>query len=292
MPSPERAAASPPPNRQSDGVADPIRTVANTVWRGGAAVAGTRAIPEETPISFTYDGSSYAVMMATPRDLEDFAAGFTLTEGIVTAAAEIESLEIVEEEIGIELRMTLAGPRSAALAERRRMLTGPVGCGLCGIESLAEAVRPVPAVTGGTAIWPSAVFAALDATKAAQAINRQTHAVHAATFWTPDAGLVALREDVGRHNALDKLAGALARTAVAPSEGIVVVTSRLSVELVQKAAMIGAPILVAVSAPTALALRTAEKAGITVVAIARSDDFEVFTHPERVVSEPERHVAS
>ena len=293
MPSPATAAASPrSPNRQSNGVAEPTRTVGNTTWQDGSAVAGRRDIPEETPVAFTYDGSSYAVMMATPRDLDDFAIGFSSTEGIVAAPDEIRSLEIVEEDIGIELRMTLADPRGAALAERRRMLTGPVGCGLCGIESLAEAVRSVPAVAGGIAIWPSAVFAALDTTKAAQAINRQTHAVHAASFWTPVAGLVALREDVGRHNALDKLAGALARSGIAPSEGIVVVTSRLSVELVQKAALIGAPILVAVSAPTALALRTAEKAAITVIAVARSDGFEVFTHPERVMPEPQRHAAS
>jgi FdhD protein len=270
----------------------PTRSVANTTWRGGTAVTGTRTIAEETPVAFTYDGSTYAVMMATPADLDDFALGLSLTEGIVAAPGEIESLEIVGEDIGIELRMTLAGARGMALTERRRMMTGPVGCGLCGIESLEEAVRPVPAVTGGIAIAAADVRAALDATQATQAINKQTHAVHAASFWTPEAGLLALREDVGRHNALDKLAGALAKAGVQAATGIVVVTSRLSVELVQKAAMIGAPILVAVSAPTALALRTADAAGITIVAVARSDGFEVFTHPQRVPAEAKRHAAS
>jgi len=263
-----------------------------TWWTTGSSVRQPDWLAEEVPVAFVFNGISHAVMLASPADLEDFALGFAFTEGIVAAPAEIESLETVEEEIGIELRMTLAGERSTALAERRRMMTGPVGCGLCGIESLTEAVRPVPAVSGGIAVRSADIFAALDATKAAQAINKQTHAVHAAAFWTPGSGLVALREDVGRHNALDKLAGALARAGVQPATGIVVVTSRLSVELVQKAAVIGAPILIAVSAPTALALRTAENAGITVVAVARSDGFEVFTHAHRIASDDGRRVAS
>ena len=264
----------------------PVVTVRNVAWRDGATAAAHRAIPEETAVAFTYDGSTYAVMMATPADLEDFAVGFSLTEGVVADPAEIAGIEVVEEAAGIELRMRLAGDRGEALAERRRRLAGPVGCGLCGIESLDQAMRTVPPVLGRRPVAPAAILAAIAATADGQHLNRETRAVHAAAFHTPLAGLVALREDVGRHNALDKLAGALARLNETAADGLVVVTSRLSVELVQKAAMIGAPVLVAVSAPTALAVRTAEAAGITLVAVARPDGFEVFTRPERIAREP------
>lgn len=269
-----------------------VRVVRRSTWQDGAPGTGTRAVPEETAVAFTYDGSSHAVMMATPENLEDLAVGFSLTEGIVHSLGEIEALEIVREEIGVELRMRLAEPRLAALTARRRYLAGPVGCGLCGIESLAEAMRPVPEVGACPAILPSTIFDALEAVQRGQALNRETRAVHAAAFWNRSGGLVALREDIGRHNALDKLAGALARQSVAAADGIVLLTSRLSVELVQKAGMIGAPVLVAVSAPTALAIRTAKAAGITIVAVARGDGFEVFTHPERIVLRSASHVAS
>lgn len=260
--------------------------VPRAVWRDGAKErdAQERAIPEETAIVFTYGGSSYAVMMATPRDLEDFAYGFTLTEG-VASPDEIEDLQIIPEASGIELRMRLVEPQEHAYAERRRHLAGPTGCGLCGIESLTEAMRTLPRVSSQEMFTPQEIMRAVASLPPAQSLNNETRAVHAAAFWKRGQGLVALREDVGRHNALDKLAGALARNGIAASDGIVVVTSRLSVEMVQKAAMIGAPLIVAASAPTALALRAAEEAGITVAAIARGDGFEVFTHAERIVME-------
>jgi FdhD protein len=261
---------------------EPAVTVDNSIWRQHSATAGKRIIPEETAVAFTYEGGSYAVMMATPHDLEDFAVGFSLTEGIVTSPADIRQFEAVALDRGVELRMWLAEPHAAALNERRRYLAGPTGCGLCGIDSLDEAVRQPPRVHDGAVFTPADIMRALQALPARQDLNRQTRAVHAAAFWRPESGLVAVREDVGRHNALDKLAGALARDAVSAHGGMVLLTSRVSVEMVQKTAIIGAPLIVAVSAPTALAVRTAEAAGITLVAIARNDGFELFAHPQRI----------
>jgi FdhD protein len=261
---------------------EPTATVACSIWRRHGAADGTRIIPEETAIAFTYEGGSYAVMMATPQNLEDFAVGFSVTEGLAASPADIRQLDIVEHAAGIELRMWLSEPHAAALNERRRHLAGPTGCGLCGIESLDEAVRTPPRVRQGDTFTPAEIMRALEALAPRQEINRQTRAVHAAAFWQPGAGLLAVREDVGRHNALDKLVGALTRDRVPGHSGMVLLTSRVSVEMVQKTAAVGAPLLVAVSAPTALALRTAETAGITLVAVARGDGFEIFTHPQRI----------
>ncbi|MGY3697214.1 FdhD protein [Bradyrhizobium sp. USDA 3240] len=261
---------------------EPVHKANRKFWRDGVFSDGARLIPEETPLALTYNGGTYAVMMGSPEDLGDFAIGFSLSEGIVRSADEIETLDIVELDDGIELRMWLKPDRAARIAERRRNIAGPTGCGLCGLDSISEAVRPAAVVPAGRVFAPREIMTAVAAVPPLQEINHQTRAVHAAAFWNAARGIVALREDVGRHNALDKLAGALARDKVVASDGIVLVTSRVSVEMVQKTAAIGAPLIAAVSAPTALAVRMADAAGITLAAIARADGFEIFTHPERV----------
>jgi FdhD protein len=265
----------------------PVETVS---VRNGVSRKSARTVAEEIAVALTYDGATHAVMMASPCDLEDFALGFSLTEGIVASPAEIESIEPVPVEHGIDLRILLREDRGIALSERRRRLAGPVGCGLCGIESLAQAMRDTIPVRCDFSVTHQAIFEAISALPVAQTLNRATGAVHAAAFWAPGTDLL-LREDVGRHNALDKLAGALARATRSPAQGLLVLTSRLSIELVQKAAMIGAGILVAISAPTALAIETADAAGITLVGIARADGFEVFTHPSRIAADEVTHAA-
>jgi FdhD protein len=238
-------------------------------------------LAEEVPVAFSYDGVTHAILMATPDDLEDFAVGFSYTEGIITAATEIAELAVVSVADGIVLRMWLTGDRSDAFAARRRRFVGPAGCGMCGLESLAEANRTIPLASCDLQVTRRDIEAAVAALPASQQLNMQTRAVHAAAFWRPDHSLV-LREDVGRHNALDKLAGALLREGLPAADGVIVLSSRISIELVQKAGMMGAAIIVGVSAPTALAVRTAEATGLTLVGIARDDGFEVFTHPERI----------
>lgn len=243
----------------------------------------SRLIPEEVPVALVYDGTTHAVMMATPADLEDFGVGFSITEGIVAARGEIRELEIVEHEKGLEARMWLVPEAGRKQVERRRRITGPTSCGLCGVDSLEAAVADPRRVSRSTTTTPAEIQRALAAMSPAQTLNLATRAVHGAAFWDAGAGaFAAVREDVGRHNALDKLVGAVATAGLDPTKGFVVLTSRVSVEMVQKTAMMGAEIIVAVSAPTALALRVAEEAGITLVAIARSDAFEIFTHRERI----------
>ena len=253
-------------------------------WRNGTMTSGNRAVPEETAVSFSFNRIGHAVMMATPGDLEDFAVGFSITEGIVGSPAEIEELEVIAAKHGIELRMWISAPAMRAVEARRRQMAGPTGCGMCGLESLGQAMRDAPPVPAGRCFSPAAVQAAVASLFPAQALNRVTRAVHAAGFVRPGQDPL-VREDGGRHNALDKLGGAMARAGIDPVSGLLVMTSRVSVELVQKAARIGIPVLAAVSAPTALALRVAEAANITIVGIARDDGFEVFTHSDRIMPE-------
>jgi FdhD protein len=260
----------------------PAQIVRRQIWREGGLSSAGRSIPEETAVAFTYNGGTYAVMMTTPQDLEDFAVGFSLSEGVISSSADIDSLDIVPLDDGVELRMWLSKPKADRLRARRRHIAGPTGCGLCGIESIAEAMRPGAIVGYGQQFSPEQIMVAMQSLSARQKLNIETRAVHAAAFWNVTSGIVALREDVGRHNALDKLSGALARASIVASDGLILLTSRMSVEMVQKSAAIGASVMVSVSAPTALAVRMAEAAGITLAAIARADGFEVFTHPYRI----------
>jgi FdhD protein len=262
-------------------VPSPVQCVPRQAWRSGATLVGERILAEEVPVAFSYDGAAHAVLMATPDDLEDFAVGFSYTEGIITERADIAELAIVSVGAGIVLRMWLADDRSDAFAARRRRFVGPAGCGMCGLESLAEANRTIPMASCDLQVSQHDIVEAVAALPARQQLNMQTRAVHAAALWRWGQSFV-LREDIGRHNALDKLAGALLHTGRAAAEGIIVLSSRISIELVQKAAMMRAGIIVGVSAPTALAVRTAEATGLTLVGIARDDGFEVFTHPERI----------
>jgi FdhD protein len=272
-------------------VTDPAIPVRRVAWRGETEAAGVRLVAAETPVALTYNRATHAVMLATPADLTDFAIGFSLSEGIIRTPGDILALDIVTVPDGVELRMDLAEDRLAALTKRQRRLAGPSGCGLCGLDSLAAALRPVPSVPAGQRFTPGMVHAAMQAMPAAQTLNAATHAVHAAAFWTPHQGLVALREDVGRHNALDKLSGALVRAERCASEGLLLLSSRVSVEMVQKAATLGAAVIVAVSAPTELAIRTADAAGMTLIGVARQDGFEVFTGADRIGPERVRPVA-
>jgi FdhD protein len=266
--------------------------VSRIARRDGAVASGRRLVPEEVPVAFSVNGSTHAVMMASPADLEDFAVGFALTEGIVASPSDITGMAVEDHAGGIDIQITLKENANDAFEARRRRMAGPVGCGLCGIESIEEALRPVPAIErAGITLDAGDIARAARLLSSHQPLNAETHAVHAAGFFARGKGIVAAREDVGRHNALDKLAGALARQGTDGRAGAVVITSRVSVEMVQKTATIGASILLAVSAPTALAIRTAEEAGMTLVALVRGDDFEIFTHPDRIRTGAAAHVA-
>lgn len=242
------------------------------------------AVAEEVAVALVYNGISHAVMMATPCDLEDFGRGFSLTERIVAKASEIYDIEVEPVGRGMEVRLEIAAQRMAGLQERRRSLAGRTGCGLCGVDSLDAALRPVPAVGQPRPVRRFSIERAMAALPAQQLLNRLNGAMHAAAWASPEGALVAVREDVGRHNALDKLAGALAPGGSAGAGGFVVVTSRCSYEMVQKAAAIGASAIAAVSAPTSLAIETAEQAGIALVAFVREGRLTAYACADRITA--------
>jgi FdhD protein len=244
--------------------------------RGADADTLTQALAIEEPVNFIYGGVPFAVMMATPSDLEDFAIGFSLTEGIIERADDVRGIEIERIGEGVKLHVALKGERLSAHLAKKRAMAGRTGCGLCGVEDLAGLPAPRPAKPGAP-VDPAAIRRALQALDSAQPLNEATHAVHAAAWFDGDGALVALREDVGRHNALDKLIGALVREGVAPNRGFFVITSRCSFEMVAKAAVFGASTLVAVSAPTSLAIERARECGMTIIAVARADHALIFT---------------
>lgn len=238
-----------------------------------------RAVPVETPIAINFFGIGYAVMMATPADLHDFAVGFARSERLIEHAGEVIEIEALPVEAGMLLKIELAPERRDLVFERVRHRIGESSCGLCGIENLEQALRPLPRVGPPPEVATTAIFAALEAIRAHQPVNAETGAVHAAAFFDVDGRPVAVREDVGRHNAFDKLIGHCLREGVDMGQGFALLTSRCSYELVEKAALAGVSLLVTVSAPTSLAVDRAREAGLTLIALARSDEMLAMTDP-------------
>jgi len=253
-------------------------------WRDDLLVHAIDQVAEEVPVAMVYNGISYAVMLATPTSLEQFGLGFSLSERILRGQSELYDLEVVQRKEGIELQMTIAQERFAELKQQRRNLAGRTGCGLCGAESLLHVVRHPQAVGAGVRITSQALHAAFRELNERQPIHALTGAVHAAAWAKADGTLTHIEEDVGRHNALDKLIGTLAKNHTEVDRGFAIVTSRASYEMVQKAATIGISLLAAISAPTGLAINLAEQVGLTLVGFARNDRHVVYTHSQRLKS--------
>ncbi len=241
-------------------------------------------LAEETPVALSYNGISHATMLVTPAELEDFAVGFSLTEGIVDHVRDIRDIRLDVQSQGVVVELDIAGAPMDRLKQRRRAMAGRTGCGLCGVETLPEVLRDVAPVEAGKH-WPALLLAdGMRAMRAQQTLHSQTGATHAAA-WMDGHGVVrCVREDVGRHNALDKLLGALARDGIDAAAGAVLVSSRASFEMVQKAASQGATLLAAVSAPTALACRVAHASNVTLLGFFREANFSIYSHPQRVVT--------
>ena len=255
-------------------------------WRGAGRDSVTQPIAAETPLALAYNGKAYVVMMGSPADLEDFALGFSLAEAIVKRAGEVGAIRVTDHGRGLQIDVAIPERRARMLGTRPRNLAGRAGCGLCGIAELDQALRPLPWLGASPVVTSGAIRAAVECLPSLQPLNGAVRSVHAAAWFTIEGRPVLAREDVGRHNALDKLIGARAKLALDGDggSGFAVITSRLSVEMVQKAATAGIALLVALSAPTTLAIETAEACGLTLVAGARADGFRTYTHPERIES--------
>ena len=254
---------------------------------GAAAETGEREIAVETGVEVSFGGVPFAVMMLTPADLEDFGVGFSLTEGIVERADEVRRVTVTHEERGIGIAVEVAPDRMHNLLARRRSMSGRTGCGVCGIEDLdaLERAQPVKPAAGFAPIGIDAIARALADLPDRQVLSRATGATHAAAFAGGEGAILLVREDVGRHNALDKPVGAILRNGIDPASGFVVVTSRCSFEMVEKAASLGARLIVAISAPTSFAIERARALGVALVAIARRDTVTVF-HGAEALSYP------
>jgi FdhD protein len=251
-------------------------------WSKGRLSCATDLVAEEVPVALVYHDVPHVVMLATPADLEDYGVGFTLSEGLVARMDEIRGVEVSRGEGVADVKITVAWERFSALLQRRRNLAGRTGCGLCGAETAADAIREVAPVPPGITLSADQLHAAIAELATRQPINARTGSVHAAAWVTPAEGIRVVREDVGRHNALDKTLGALARDGVDFATGYMLITSRASYEMVQKCATLGVSTLVALSAPTAFAIRMARQTGLTLVAFARADRHVVYANPHRI----------
>jgi FdhD protein len=244
--------------------------------------SNVRDLVNEVPVAIVFNGSTAAVMMASPVDITEFALGFALTEGYISTVDEVESFEFISYDKGVEARFWVKDVVEAKIADRKRTALGPMGCGLCGIDSLTQALRPLSKVGQGPAFAAGEISHASEALKAFQPLHDQTRSAHAAGFIIPKHGVLFAKEDVGRHNALDKLCGTLTSKEIDPQSGAIIMTSRLSVDLVQKAATINCSILIGVSAPSSLAVEVAESVGMTLIAFCRASRFEIFTGAHRI----------
>ena len=264
------------------GFAEPVLAVSARRWRGEAVADETERVVEETPVVVVYNRIPHVVMMATPLDLEDFVLGFSITEELITGPADIERIEIVRYSQGIEVQVAVSAACEAIIGSRTRRMTGRTGCGVCGADGVAAVLKTIHRLPEGLTVSPMAIRVALTDLAARQPLNEATGAVHAAGWATATGDLRIVREDVGRHNALDKLVGAVLNQGIDPATGFVVVTSRASFEMVQKTATLGAPLLAAISGPTGLAVRVAEESGLTLVGFARGTNLTAYTRADRI----------